>query len=107
MCNFLSLKVDENLNTESLEKIVGYFNTLHPQLLLSSGDCSIHQGQLLADLGKAVLCAIDSIQADANIILAHVQQVCELESSNFYYKFLHFIRISTEIFFENSYNVLF
>ncbi|XP_073970364.1 dynactin subunit 1-like isoform X3 [Rhodnius prolixus] len=67
-------QVDENLNTESLEKIVGYFNTLHPQLLLSSGDCSIHQGQLLADLGKAVLCAIDSIQADANIILAHVQQ---------------------------------
>uniref|UniRef100_A0A0K8TED7 Dynactin subunit 1 n=1 Tax=Lygus hesperus TaxID=30085 RepID=A0A0K8TED7_LYGHE len=53
-------RVDENLSTDSLEKIVNYFNTVHPTLLLSSGDCTVHQGQLLADLGKALLCAIDS-----------------------------------------------
>uniref|UniRef100_A0A0A9YQ70 Dynactin subunit 1 n=1 Tax=Lygus hesperus TaxID=30085 RepID=A0A0A9YQ70_LYGHE len=63
-------RVDENLSTDSLEKIVNYFNTVHPTLLLSSGDCTVHQGQLLADLGKALLCAIDSAQTDINIILA-------------------------------------
>lgn len=70
-----NFQVDENLSTDSLEKIVTYFNTVHPTLLLSNGDCTVHQGQLLADLGKALLCAIDSAQMDINIILALLPEV--------------------------------
>ncbi|XP_014272429.1 dynactin subunit 1 isoform X4 [Halyomorpha halys] len=66
-------KVDENVNTESLERIVTYFSTLHNTLILQSGDTGIHQGQLLADTGKAILCAIDSINTDINIILTLTQ----------------------------------
>lgn len=65
--------MDENVNTESLERIVTYFSTLHNTLILQSGDTGIHQGQLLADTGKAILCAIDSINTDINIILALTQ----------------------------------
>ncbi|XP_014258931.1 dynactin subunit 1 isoform X2 [Cimex lectularius] len=63
-------QVDENLNTESLEKIVTYFNTLHPMLMLQGDDCSIHEGLLLADIGKGLLCALDSVQTDISIISA-------------------------------------
>lgn len=66
-------KVDENVNTDSLERIVTYFTTVHNNLIIQSGDTGIHQGQLLADTGKAVLCAIDSINTDVNIILSLVE----------------------------------
>ena len=69
------MQVDENVNTESLERIVTYFNTLHNTLLLQSGDTGNHQGQLLADTGKAILCAIDSINTDVNIVLALTQVI--------------------------------
>ncbi|BES89489.1 dynactin [Nesidiocoris tenuis] len=73
-------RMDENLSTDSLEKIVTYFNTVHPTLLLASGDCTIHQGQLLEDLGKSLLCAIDSAQADMNIIKALLPEGEGIES---------------------------
>lgn len=69
------------MDTESLEKIVNYFTTVHNSLILQTGDTSCHQGQLLADTGKAVLCAIDSINTDVSIIMA-LAEVCKIGISS-------------------------
>lgn len=58
------------MNTESLEKCINYFVTMHPLLLLASGEVKIHQSHLVSDLGKALQAACDSIRTDAAIVQA-------------------------------------
>lgn len=69
--NFLQL--DENVRTESLEKCVTYFNTMHTLLLLSSGDTCLHQTKLLLDHTIAFSTACESIRTDVAIMQALIQ----------------------------------
>ena len=67
------LQLDENVQTDSLEKCVNYFNTMHTLLLLSSGDHCIHQTKLLSDHTVAFSTACDSIRTDVAIVQALIQ----------------------------------
>uniref|UniRef100_A0A1B6KU69 Dynactin subunit 1 n=1 Tax=Graphocephala atropunctata TaxID=36148 RepID=A0A1B6KU69_9HEMI len=66
-------QLDENVNSDSLEKCVNYFVTMHPLLLLASGETKVHQGHLVNDLGKALQAACDSIHTDTTTIQALIK----------------------------------
>lgn len=66
-------QLDENVNTDTLEKCVGYFNATHPLYLLASGETRIHQTNLVNDLGKALVAACESIRTDAAIVQVLLQ----------------------------------
>lgn len=59
-------QLDENVNTESLERAVNFFTAIQSSLL---GETEQHQGLLLADTAIALLCGIDSLTTDAAILL--------------------------------------
>ncbi|XP_039301588.1 dynactin subunit 1-like, partial [Nilaparvata lugens] len=42
-------QLDENVNTDALERCVTYFNTTHPLFLLASGETHVHQSHLVQD----------------------------------------------------------
>uniref|UniRef100_A0A1B6C177 Dynactin subunit 1 n=1 Tax=Clastoptera arizonana TaxID=38151 RepID=A0A1B6C177_9HEMI len=67
-------QLDENVNTEALEKCVLYFNTTHPLYLIASGEVKLHQSYQVTDLGKALLAACESISTDANIVQVLLQK---------------------------------
>lgn len=66
-------QLDENVNTDTLEKCVGYFNATHPLYLLASGETRVHQTNLVNDLGKALVAACESIRTDAAIVQVLLQ----------------------------------
>lgn len=61
------------MSTESLEKCVNYFNTMHTLLLLSYGDTCLHQTKLLLDHTLAFTTACDGIRTDVAIVQALIQ----------------------------------
>jgi len=67
-------QLDENVNTESLERAVVFMKSMLKTLLLETNDVKILQGQWLGDLGKAILSGIDSINTDALTIQVIVQE---------------------------------
>lgn len=71
--NHIIFQLDENVNTDTLEKCVGYFNATHPLYLLASGETRVHQTNLVNDLGKALVAACESIRTDAAIVQVLLQ----------------------------------
>ncbi|CAH0395302.1 unnamed protein product [Bemisia tabaci] len=65
-------QLDENVNTDALEKCLNYFCAMHPAYLLRAG-VNLHQSFLLSDYHKAFSAAIDSLRTDAAIINAVMQ----------------------------------
>ncbi|XP_075211237.1 dynactin subunit 1 isoform X2 [Lycorma delicatula] len=61
-------QLDENVNSEALERCVTYFTTTHPLFLLASGETYIHHSYLITDISKTLSAATDSIRTDCSIV---------------------------------------
>jgi dynactin 1 len=66
-------QLDENVPTETLEKCVGYFNTLFPVLL--GPENRLNHTQLLVDNVKSLVSACDGFTTDS-MVIRNLIEVC-------------------------------